>query len=337
MTDFTPLEAMEGMTLVKPTEPSDDTLLAGYLRHYRLGVLLKDETTLHVGNIEAMPYRLWTQVWTPPQPRGTAIIVHGYYDHLGLYRHLLELLLEENLQVVMWDLPGHGLSSGERADIEDFAEYGQCLRQLQQRLTDEGLTNGPWLGLGQSTGASILATDALSQGDNDHWLGLVLLAPLVRPWNWTRSAWVHSIVGPFVSSVPRRFRPNSNDTDFTTFLREQDPLQPLRLPTGWVTAMRRWMPQLMELPSSQLPALIIQGDNDLTVDGPWNLTVLEGKFPNATIHRHPEARHHLVNEIEPIRRELFEQVRQFINLLLVTAAVDARSQPICSNSRASQR
>ncbi|ALM50986.1 alpha/beta hydrolase [Halomonas huangheensis] len=337
MTDFTPLEAMEGMTLVQLEELSDRTPLAGYLDHYRLRVLLKDKTTLHVGNIEVEPYRLWAQVWSPPQPRGTAIIVHGYYDHMGLYRHLLELLLEENLQVVMWDLPGHGLSSGERADIKDFAEYGQCLRQLQQRLCDDGLAKGPWLGVGQSTGASILATDALSHADDGHWCGLVLLAPLVRPWNWARSAWVHSIVGPFVSSVPRRFRPNSNDADFTTFLRERDPLQPLRLPTGWVTAMRRWMPQLMELPPSLLPTLILQGDEDLTVDGPWNLAVLEGKFPRATIHRHSEARHHLVNEIEPIRRELFEQIRQFINPLLVTAAVDARSQPICSHSRASQR
>lgn len=335
--DFTSLAAMKGMSLVKPSEPGGNALLVDYLDHYRLKALLQDDITLYVGNIEAMPYRLWTQVWTPPQPRGTAIIVHGYFDHLGLYQHLLALLLEEHLQVVMWDLPGHGLSSGERADIEDFAEYGQCLRRLQQRLTDQGLACGPWLGLGQSTGAAILATDALSHDDDGHWLGLVLLAPLVRPWNWTRSAWMHSLVSPFVSSVPRRFRPNSNDTEFTTFLREHDPLQSLRLPTGWITAMRRWMPQLMGLPSSRLPTLIVQGDHDLTVDGPWNLAVLQDKFPDAIIHHHPEARHHLVNETEPIRRELFGQVRQFINQLPITTAMDARLRPICSDSRVSQR
>lgn len=341
MTDYTPLEDIETLTTIvnqggrlsaAGATPALEQVLEQYLSHYRLDAILDDRVTLHAGNIETPRFRLWTQVWRPRKPRGTAVVVHGYYDHLGLYRHLLKLLLELELTVVLWDLPGHGLSSGERADIEDFADYGDCLRALQQYLGDHGLASGPWIGLGQSTGGAILATDALSRGDDGHWSALVLLAPLVRPWGWTRAAWVHLLVSPFVDSVPRKFRPNTNDDDFATFLREQDPLQPVRLPTGWVTAMRRWMPRLMQLPPCQLPTLIVQGKKDMTVDGPWNLAVLGKKFPQATVHCHAEARHHLVNEAEDIRLELFEEVRHFLEQQLSAAPPVKRMSRRCPDA-----
>ncbi|XKE45644.1 alpha/beta hydrolase [Halomonas organivorans] len=308
MSDFTPLQALGP---IAPADPSGRPL-ERYLGHYGLAPLLAEHVGLHVGYVDAHGFRLWTQIWSPTRPRGTAFVVHGYYDHLGLYRHLLECLLERGWRVVLWDLPGHGLSSGPRASIQDFDDYGACLRRLQDHLEARDLVPRPWLGIGQSTGAAILATDALRRGDDGHWAGLALLAPLVRPWGWTQSSWLHRLLGPFIRSVPRRFRENSTDREFATFLREGDPLQPDRLDMAWVDAMRRWMPQLLALPASELPTLILQGERDLTVDWEWNLEVLARKFPNAEIHRHPEARHHLVNEAEPIRRLLFEELQRFI-------------------------
>jgi alpha-beta hydrolase superfamily lysophospholipase len=77
--------------------------------------------------------------------------------------------------------------------------------------------------------------------------------------------------------------------------------------------MRRWMPRLLAQAPNPLPTLILQGEQDLTVDWEWNLTILAQKFPNAEIHRYPEARHHLVNEAEPIRRALFDDLNVFID------------------------
>ncbi|MBB3184463.1 alpha-beta hydrolase superfamily lysophospholipase [Halomonas fontilapidosi] len=308
MSDFTPLQALG------PLAPADlsGQDLERYLGHYGLAPLLAEHVGLYVGYLEAGDFRLWTQVWSPAAPIGTAFVVHGYFDHLGLYRHLLECLLARGWRVVLWDLPGHGLSSGRRASIDDFNDYGSCLHQLQQHLEDEGLAPRPWLGVGQSTGAAILATDALTRGEDGAWSGLALLAPLVRPWGWNQSSWLHRLVEPFVESIPRKFRANSTDADFANFLREGDPLQADRLAMDWVGAMRRWMPQLLALPPSPIPTLILQGEQDLTVDWEWNLEVLARKFPDAEIHRHPEARHHLVNEAEPIRRELFTVLNRFI-------------------------
>ncbi len=283
-----------------------------YLRHYGLETLLNDTSEVHAGFVDTGRFALWCQVWSPPVPTGTAFVIHGYFDHLGLYRHLLSCLLAKGWRVVLWDLPGHGLSSGPRAEIEDFDDYQHCLAHLQATLHDQGMAPKPWLGVGQSTGAAILATDALTRREVAGWAGIVLLAPLVRPWRWSQSSWLHLIASPFLKELPRKYRPNSTDEQFTTFLRDQDPLQPERLSVMWITAMRRWMPRLLALQPNPLPTLILQGEQDLTVDWEWNLAVLEEKFPNAEIHRHPEARHHLVNEAEPIRRELFEALDNFV-------------------------
>nr|WP_163501569.1 alpha/beta hydrolase [Halomonas socia] len=317
MTDFAPLQALGPIAPARvPGSTPWTPHLDHYLAHYQLAPLLDDHVALHVGYLDARGFRLWTQVWTPSTPRGTAFVVHGYFDHLGLYRHLLERLLAQGWRVVLWDLPGHGLSSGERATIDDFDDYGECLAALQAQLDHQGLIPKPWVGIGQSTGAAILATDALRHGKASAWQGLALLAPLVRPLGWPQSSWLHRLASPFITTLPRKYRPNSSDSDFTAFLREADPLQADYLTLTWVSAMRRWMPQLIALPTSQLPVLILQGEQDLTVDWAWNLEVMTRKFPRARIHRHPEARHHLVNEAEPIRQVLFDELSVFLDELV---------------------
>lgn len=328
MSDFTPLQALGPVRLIESLDavPGGDHL-ERYLGHYGLAPLLAEHVGLYVGYVDAQGFRLWTQIWSPPEPVGTAFVVHGYFDHLGLYRHLLERLLECHWRVVLWDLPGHGLSSGARASIQDFADYGGCLEALQAHLEQEELAPRPWLGVGQSTGAAILATDALARGEDSQWAGLALLAPLVRPWGWRQASWLHLLAGPFLSSVPRKFRPNSTDEEFAAFLRDRDPLQADRVAVDWVSAMRRWMPRLLALPPNPVPTLILQGEQDLTVDWEWNLGVLAHKFPNAEIHRHPEARHHLVNEAEPIRRALFETLDRFIDDLAPAAAHTEAPRP----------
>ena len=51
------------------------------------------------------------------------LISHGYYDHAGLYGHLIEHLLSRGWSVAIFDQIGHGLSSGSRAEIQHFDQY----------------------------------------------------------------------------------------------------------------------------------------------------------------------------------------------------------------------
>ena len=69
--------------------------------------------------------------------------------------------------------------------------------------------------------------------------------------------------------------------------------------------MKRWAEELHALPPSHRVATVIQGNADTTLDWRYNLRLLRKKLPCGQFHLIAGARHHLVNEIEPIRARVF--------------------------------
>lgn len=195
--------------------------------------------------------RLAVQAWLLPEARGSLLLMHGYYDHMGLYRHVVDWALGMGFSVLACDLPGHGLSEGERASIRDFAEYQAVFKGLLGQAAELDLA-APWHLCGQSTGGAILLDYLLHGGERPELGETILLAPLVRPRAWGWSKLSYRLLSPFVDSIPRRFSENSSDPQFLDFLREHDPLQPRTLPTAWVGALTRWVPRIERAPRRAL-------------------------------------------------------------------------------------
>ncbi len=238
--------------------------------------------------------------------RGTVFVIHGYYDHAGLYGGLLRHLLGLGFGVVLFDLPGHGLSSGARASIDSFAHYTDALETVLQQATADALPQ-PWHLLGQSTGGSIAMDYTLRhcQQGSAKVEKVVLLAPLVRPYQWWRGRALHTVLKPFVTGIPRSFVDNSHDETFLHFVRELDPLQARQLSARWVSALKQWMPQFESAPPCDAALEVIQGTGDTTVDWVYNLQAIARRFPQAHITKIAGARHHLVNESAPYQQQLF--------------------------------
>ncbi|MEH6627567.1 MAG: alpha/beta hydrolase [Motiliproteus sp.] len=260
-----------------------------------------------LGMISGAGFNIATQRFKPAVSQGQALLVHGYHDHHALYGHLIRYLLERNLTVTSFDLPGHGLSSGGRGTIADFDLYQQVLSSVLDTLPDRG-QHCHWLG--QSTGAAIINQYLLSQKpiiDGN----IVLIAPLVRPAQWQLVKLAHNLVKPWVDSLQRKFTDNSHDQAFLCFLKEQDMLQGQTITVEWVSALKRWIPQFLELPgSTDYRPLILQGQQDDTVDWRYNLKVLEQKFPGAQTLLLPQGRHHLANEAVDIRNQYLHWIDQ---------------------------
>ena len=106
------------------------------------------------GYFEAAGHQLSVHAWRPRAPRGTVLVCHGYFDHVGLYRHIIGHLLELGYAVLAYDLPGHGLSSGPQAVIDDFRTYRDVLEQCLA-LADNHFPR-PWNVIAQSTGGAIV-------------------------------------------------------------------------------------------------------------------------------------------------------------------------------------
>lgn len=258
-----------------------------------------------MGRFDVDGYELVSHCWWPEKVKGTLFLLHGFYDHTGLYRHLIEWALDQDFAVIACDLPGHGLSSGVRASIRDFSEYQDALQALFVEANSIALPQ-PWHLCGQSTGGAIVVDHVLNHGESSPAQGqVILLSPLVRPRAWGWSQLSYYLLRPFVRGITRRFSENSNDPDFLPFLLA-DPLQPKRLPTAWVGALSRWINRVEFAKKSPRRPLIIQGQADMTVDWQHNLQVLKLKFDRPQILLLPEARHHLANETADMREEYFE-------------------------------
>ena len=272
-----------------------------YRRYY--GLQARPDVHSRLGWVAVEGRRLAVQGWWRDGARATVLLMHGYYDHMGLYRHVFDWALAMNFAVLSCDLPGHGLSEGEPVSIGDFAEYQAVLAALFQAAAQLDLPR-PWHLFGQSTGGAILLDYLLTGAPRPQLGQTVLLAPLVRPRDWGRSRLGYYLLRPFVRQIARSYGANSGDPEFLAFVR-RDPLQARILPTAWVGALARWIPRIEQAPASAQQPLIIQGDADMTVDWRYNLEVLQDKFRGAEQLILPGARHHLVNEDEEQRRRLF--------------------------------
>lgn len=261
----------------------------------------------YLGAMMEMDYRLATQYWVQAAPIATVVVLHGYFDHVGLYGHLIRYLLEKNYNVVAFDLPGHGLSSGEKVSIESFHHYVQCFSVLLENIKD---FKKPVHALGQSTGGAILLNYLLVRTFLFQPVELekvITLAPLIKPAHWIRGRLLYWLLHRFRKKVRRRFLVNSSNEHFQQFVSE-DPLQTTWLSLDWVTAMKQWIHDFRILPKSEHPITIVQGERDLTVDWQYNCKAVARKFPNSRLVRIDGANHHLVNEAPGLRGRVFEAI-----------------------------
>lgn len=265
------------------------------------------------GYFEACGFRLACHYyqWPEHQAKATLVVQHGYFDHSGLFRHLIEFALTQKLDVLIYDLPGHGLSTGERAGIDDFQHYVEVLDDCLKQFLPH--TDKPWHLLGQSTGGAITMAylTGAHYAQTSHPVSQVfLLAPLVRPLGWQKMLWLYRVSRHWVKSVRRKILLCSHDADFLRFLTQEDPLQDKRIPLSWVASLIEWASGFGEKERSTLSPLIIQGGEDTTIDWRYNLSVIDQVFAQPHFAYLPHARHHLVNESTQYRAQVFALIAQ---------------------------
>lgn len=257
-----------------------------------------------MGTVEADGQPLVAQVFLPEKPVGTLFLIHGFLDHTGTLAKLIDEALSRGYGVVAWDLPGHGLSSGERTDIGDFY---RCARQFA-RLAGELMPflPRPYQLVAHSTGASV-ALEYLFHTDDSAFQEVVLLAPLVRHQHWGLGKFGWSISRPFTDSVPRTERENSNDPAYLEFA-HNDPLAERSVSYAYLEDLYTWEKRVQDYPQWPGPLLIVQGEEDDVVQWEYNLEFLQSKLPNAEIATLPGVRHQLINESAVYRQQVFDIV-----------------------------
>jgi lysophospholipase len=265
------------------------------------------------GTIDSGPFKLAVHQWQQESATHNLLLIHGYFDHTGLFGKLVQYGLSRRCNVVIFDLPGHGLSSGESVVIDDFADYSLAIADVLAAVSLPAL---PFWVMAQSTGCAALVDFARKQP----WPfdKAVLLAPLVRPVSWFKVRVAHKLLHRFTDHVPRDFNDNSSDRAFLEFV-QRDPLQSSKVSVRWVGALKRWLSALSPSDLGIGPALVIQGGEDQTVDWKYNLGIIDKLFPQSRVEYLPGGGHQLANESEELRQRYYRVVDQYLGFDAGTA------------------
>lgn len=260
------------------------------------------QVTAEAGCVCSGDYTLAVHYWQQPDARANLLLLHGYFDHSGLFNKLIEWALVHQCNVLIFDLPGHGLSSGEPAVIDDFGDYSRAINDV---LAAAHLPSLPLWAMAQSTGCAALVDYARKYV----WpfAATVLLAPLIRPAKWRVVSALQFLLSRVAGSVRRTFAVNTSDQVFLEFLK-QDPLQSHRTSLRWVGALRRWLRTLPRRDLGVGAALVVQGDADGTVDWRYNVGFVCDLFPGSRVEYLHGAGHQLANETADFRRDYLAHV-----------------------------
>jgi len=125
--------------------------------------------------------RLHVRAWAhaEAEPDHLVVLVHGYGEHIGRYEHVARWLCEHGAVCYGADHRGHGLSSGERVLVEDFAGIVEDVHRVvtQARSAYRSL---PLVLVGHSMGGLVAARYA--QTHPGEVAGLVLSGPVLGEW-----------------------------------------------------------------------------------------------------------------------------------------------------------
>lgn len=290
-------------------EPSPE--LIDFCQYYGIDFADRFPAVQHrIGSVSSGQYSLAVHSYQQPGATSNLLLVHGYLDHTGLFGELIEYGLKSGCNVLVFDLPGHGLSSGEPAAIDDFKEYGLAVSSV---LAAADLPDLSWWAVAQSTGCSALME--FSRTTNWPFRTAVFLAPLIRPKGWQQIRIAYALLHRFIDGTKRNFAENSSNKNFLTFIR-QDPLQSKKISVRWVGALKRW---LADLPMKDLgmgPILVLQGDADETVAWRRNMIDMPILAPDCKIIYLKGAGHHLANESDEIRARYLPEIDAYLKDLL---------------------
>lgn len=274
-----------------------------YFSYYQLDFEGVDH---YFGSFRSGNYLIAAHIFMPRFAIETVYLIHGYLLHSGYFNEFIKLLLEHNFAVAVFDLPGHGFSSGEMADIGSFSEYAQILNDFLQ-FTKDTFIPPPFAVIGHSTGGATVIEYLLTH--ESVFFNHILTAPLIRSRQWDLSKTGISLFQGAIKSVHARIGDITSDKDYLDFLKNREPLRRERVPLTWVKALFKWNEKLVSLKTKiDREILVFQGKKDTVVEWEYNMEFIEQLCPNAGIVYFETAKHEIFKETEDIRNKMFDAI-----------------------------
>jgi alpha-beta hydrolase superfamily lysophospholipase len=121
--------------------------------------------------------RLFVRKWrTEQKPKAHLLLIHGFSEHSGRYEEWARKFVAQNIEVVAFDLRGHGKSGGIRGHTPGF---DQLLKDIDLVLKENKPDdNQPLFLYGQSLGGGLVINYGLSRANGFD--GIIATSPWLK-------------------------------------------------------------------------------------------------------------------------------------------------------------
>ncbi|ARU62348.1 hypothetical protein CBW65_16300 [Tumebacillus avium] len=248
-----------------------------------------------------------------------AVLLHGASDHSARYRHVIDSLNENGIDVITGDLPGFGRSKGLHGHIDRFDEYLGTVDGWVREAERLAGADGRVVVIGHSMGGLVAVRYLQEYGaKHERIIGAVLSSPLLRV-AVAIPAWKRQIAKVLDRALPKLRMPSGISTSYLTrspevvTAYEQDPLCGGVVSARWYSEIQRAM-ELAKRDAGKItvPILLMQAGSDKIVAPeeaePFFHSLAE-REQNKFVW-YPDCYHELFNEPEQeeIIREMLEWV-----------------------------
>ena len=127
---------------------------------------------------------LYTVSYTAEQPAGTVLMVHGFTENAYKYAELIWSLLQNGMNVVIYDQRGHGrswrqegISDQSLTHVDDFNEYVRDMEAVVGKVLSR--FPRPWMVFSHSMGGAV--TGLYLERHQDTFERAAMSAPMIAP------------------------------------------------------------------------------------------------------------------------------------------------------------
>ncbi|MFP5518512.1 MAG: lysophospholipase [Bdellovibrionia bacterium] len=267
--------------------------------------------------------KLFFQVWQQENALGTLFITHGQGEHSGSYSRVVEGIKDSNLNIVAWDLRGHGRSEGRRGFVNNFSEYVRDYNAFFAHALHMPFVAGKKkIALSHSMGALtqlrafVETPDLQKQFDaqvlSSPALGLALPIPA---WKRKGANFINSFVPQVTLWNEITNEMLTHDLDVIKEF-ERDPFRHNRIsPSAFLGFMESWDIVLPQASSIRLPTLLQVPEVDPVANTPISREFFErlGSLKKE-VFIYPGAQHEIYNET--LRQTVYYDLKHFISHIL---------------------
>lgn len=105
---------------------------------------------------------IFYHIWKCPSPIATLLVSHGLAEHSECYKEFAEDLNKQKINVIVYDLRGHGRSEGKRGVVEDFEYLCKDLVGFTEYCQENYKEELPFFLVGHSLGGLITVKTLLT-------------------------------------------------------------------------------------------------------------------------------------------------------------------------------